>query len=236
MRFKGSFGIERNNLKVARNATTKKLIGSANISYDPVRLFGINLTYSNYSLNQSAGRVQIADSVKLYQTNSTVMIMPHFQFQGKGGKTNHFINLLYTRMGLNDKNPVTENLMGFKVTNIILSYNLGFVKPGLGLIASINLNNVEMATGNSSNNGFTFGVTKSLLEQKLSLSLTATSTQSKNDIEKISIFSPAFNANMKLGKHHSFRLKLYMISNQNKTDNSKTFTEQTGDFSYVFTF
>jgi hypothetical protein len=236
MRFKGSFGVERNNLKTARNATTKKLIGSANISYDPVRLFGINLTYSNYSLNQSAGRVQIADSVKLYQTNSTIMIMPHFQFQGKGGKTNHFINLLYTHMGLNDKNPVTENLMNFKVKNIMLSYNLGFVKSGLGIIASINLNTVEMSAGNSSNNGFTLGLTKTVMKQKLSLSITATTTQSKNISEKISIFSPMFNANLKLNKHHSFRLKLYLISNRNKTDNSKTFTEQTGDFSYVFTF
>ena len=236
MSFKGSFGLERNNLKIARNATTKKLIGSANISYDPVHIFGINLSYSNYSLNQSAGRVQIADSVKLYQTNSTVMIMPHFQFQGKGGKTNHFINFLYTHMGLNDKSPTTKDLMGFKVRNILLSYNLGFIKSGLGFLGSINLNTVEMSMGNSTNNGFTIGVTKSAMKQKLNLSIATTTTQSKNTLGKLSIFSPVFNASMKLGKHHNFRLKLYFISNKDKTDNSKTFTEQTGDLSYVFTF
>lgn len=236
MRVKGSFGIERNNLKVARNATTKKLIGSANISYDPVQLFGINITYSNYSINQSAGRVQIADSVKLYQTNSTIMIMPHFQFKGKGGKTNHFVNLLYTRMGLNDKNPSTENLMNFEVDNMMISYNLSYAKTGLGIISSINFNKVKMSAGNSTNNGFTIGVSKSLMKQKLNLSLTATTTKSNNTAEKLSVFSPAFNANMKLKKHHNFRLKLYLTSNRNKTDNSRTFNEQTGDFSYVFTF
>ena len=236
MRFKGSLGLERNNLKLARSATTKKIIGSTNLSYDPVPLFGININYSNYSLNQTPGRMQIADSIKIYQTNSTFVIMPHLQFRGKGGKTNHFITLLFTQMGLNDKNPATEKMMNFTTTNFMLSYNLSFTSSGLSFITSLLYNKINMVTGQSSNNGVTLGINKSLLKNKLNLSFNTSITQSKNAAEQFLVITPTFSTRYRVGKHHSFRLKLYSISNRNQTDNSKTFSEKTGDFSYVFTF
>ncbi len=236
LRFKGSLGSERNNLKLARKATTKKMIGSFNISYDPVRLFGINLNYSNYSLNQSNGRIQIADSVKIYQTNSTFMIMPHFQFTGKNGKTSHFISFVYTKMGLNDKNSHTQSVMDFTTNNIMLTYNIGVIAYKLNFTLGINRNKVIMEQGESTNNGLSAGVSKSLLKNKLNVSLNINSTKSKNRTETFSVFTPTLNFSYRAGKHHNFRLKYYFISNKNKSDNSKTFTEQTGDFSYVFTF
>ncbi len=235
-RFNGSAGTERNNLKLSRKATTKKFIGSANISYDPAPVFGINVNYSNYSLNQQAGRVQISDSVKIYQTNSTFTVMPHFQFRDKKGKTSHFINLMFTDMGLKDKNPVTNNAMDFTTTNIILSYNLGFLHSGLNFIVSANYNIVNTANGKSTNRGITGGISKTLLKNKMRLALNVNGTQSTNNTESFTVITPSFNASYRVGKHHNFRLRLYAISNKNKTDNSKTFNEQTGDFSYVFTF
>ncbi len=236
LRFKGSLGLERNNLWVSRNATTKKVIGSANLSYNPVRVFGLSVNYSNYSINQTPGRVQIADSIKLYQTNTTLVVMPHFQFRGTGGKANHFINLLYTKMGLNDKNPNTEAITSFTTSNIMLSYNLSFPANRLSFITSLTYNKVNMAAGTSVNKSASVGISKSFLKNRLNLSLNATFTQSQNSTERFNVITPVFNARYRVGKHHNFRLKFYAVSNHNKTDNSKTFSEQTGDFSYVFTF
>ncbi len=236
LRFKGSLGLERNNLKLARSATTKKTIGSVNIGYDPARTFGININYSNYSINQAPGRIQIADSIKLYQTNSTFMVMPHFQFSAKDGKTNHFISFVYTNMGLNDKNPATENITNFTTNNIMLSYSLGLISSGLNFMVGLNYNKVKMATGESTNNGFSAGVSKSLIRNKMNVSLSINETKSTNQNESFLVFTPTLNLTYRAGKHHNFRLKYYFISNNNKTDSTKTFSEQTGDFSYVFTF
>lgn len=236
LRFRGSLGLERNNLKVSRNATTKKMIGSANFTYDPVRFFGIGINYSNYSINQSAGRMQIADSVKVYQTNANMMVMPHFQFMGKGKNANHFINLIYTRMGLNDKNPYTDKYTSFTSTNIMVNYSLSYRKIGLSFNLSAVYNQINMVASKSTNKTAVVGISKTMLKNKINFSFNSSITKSENNTEKFLVFTPSVNGRLKLGKHHSFNMKLYLITNNNQTDKPKSYNERTGDFSYVFTF
>ena len=236
LRFSGSIGLERNNLNTARNATTKKVIGSAMVSYDPVRIFGITINYANYSINQQPGRIQIADSVKLYQSNGTFMVMPHFQFINAKNTISQFVSLVFSEMKLNDKNPSSNYNNSFTTFNNMLSYNITFVPVGLSVNASFNYNKVSMTAGNSTNTGGTLGASKGFLKNKLSLGLTANLTQSVNDQQTMLVFTPSFTARAKLGKHHSFRLKANMISNNNVTNNNLSSNEQIGDFSYVFTF
>jgi hypothetical protein len=236
MRVKGSLGLERNNLTLARSATTKKVIGSFNLTYNPTTYFGIAGNYSNYSINQSAGRIQIADSIKIYQTTSALMLMPHFQFTGKSNNIQHIINLVYTRMGLNDNNEFTRQFTSFTATNISTSYNLIDKRLAMAYTASLVYNHIEMAVGPSNNYTVLLGATKQLLTNRLSLTVNAALTQSENMAEKFLVFTPTATARFRVGKHHSFSLKLFLISNTNGTDSSRSFNEKTGDFSYVFTF
>jgi len=236
LRFSGSIGLERNNLNTARNATTKKVIGSAMVSYDPIRIFGITINYSNYSINQQQGRIQIADSVKLYQSNGTFMVMPHFQFFNSKNTISQFVSLVFSEMKLNDKNPASNYNNSFTTINNMLSYSITFVPIVLSVNASINYNKVNMTVGNSTNTGGTLGISKGFLKNKLSLGLTVNLTQSVNDQQTMLVFTPSFNARAKIGKHHSLRLKANIISNHNVTNNNLSSTEQIGDFSYVFTF
>lgn len=236
LRFSGSIGLEQNNLNTARNATTKKMIGSAMVSYDPARIFGITINYSNYSINQQPGRIQIADSVKLYQSNGTFMIMPHFQFINSKNSISQFISLVFSQMKLNDKNPASGHNNNFTTYNNLVSYNITFVPMGLSLNASINYNTVSMITGKSTNTGGTIGASKGFLKNKLSLGLSDNLTKSVNAQQTMLVFTPVFTARAKIAKHHSFRLKANMISNKNVTNNNLSSNEQMGDFSYVFTF
>ncbi len=236
MTVKGSLGLEHNNLKTSRSATTKKVIGSANISYNPVRAFGINMNYSNYTINQAPGRIQIGDSIKIYQTNATLMIMPHFQFSSKNKKINHFITIPFTRVGLVDKNPYSNKLTEFTMTNFMLSYNLNFTPSKVSVTASALYNQVDMATGTSYNKTATLGAMKTMLDNKLNMALNVNISQSENSSETINIVTPVFTTRYKINKHHSLRFKMYAIFNQNQTDSLKSFNEQTEDFSYVYTF
>jgi len=235
LRFSGSIGMERNNLKTARNATTKKVIGSAMLSYDPVPVFGITVNYSNYSINQQAGRVQIADSIKLYQTNGTFMVMPHFQFINKDNTISQFISLVYTQMNLNDKNTSSGFNNSFTTINNMLSYNITFLPISLSLTTTFNYNKVSMTAGNSTNKGGSVGISKGLLKNKMNLGFMANLTQSINDQQTMLVFTPGLTARARLGKHHQIRLKANIISNKNQTNNNQTI-EQLGDLSYVFTF
>jgi hypothetical protein len=235
MQVSGSIGLERNNLKLVRSATTKKTIGSINVNFNPAPLFGITATYSNYSINQRAGRIQIADSVKLYQTNGTLMISPHFSFGSKNKKTQHFISLVFTNMQLTDKNPDSRYNNSFSTINNILSYNISLIPYGLTFVMSLNKNRVKMEAGESKNSGFTLGLNKRFKKQKLSTGLSFTYTNSVNQQRKIKTLTPVFNANLTLGKHHRFRLKANLISSNNSQLQHKT-NEQIIMLSYVYGF
>ncbi len=236
LHFNGSIGMERNNLKVARNATTKKLIGSAMLSYNPVRQFGITINYSNYSINQQPGRVQIADSVKLYQTNGTFMVMPHVQLLSKNNKTSHFISLVFTQMNLDDKNSYTSNINSFSTINYIFSYNITFIKAGLTALMTLNNNKVEMSTGNSSNAGGTIGISKRFFKNKITTGITTNISQNTNDQQTMLVFNYGLAGQARLGKHHRIRLRINFISKKDKTNDNQQANEQIGDLSYVFTF
>ena len=235
LRFNGSFGLERNNLNTRRNATTKKMIGSAMISYDPVKFFGMTINYSNYSVNQQPGRIQIADSIKLYQTNGSIMFMPHFQFINKDNKISHIISYAFTRMNLNDKNEFSTSNMDFVTLNHIFTYGITFIPARLSLTANFNYNQVLMEVSNSTNIGANLGVNKSLMKNKLAIGISSNFMKSKNDTQSVMVITPRFSTRVKLGKHHRFKLRFNIISTHNQT-NDKTSLEEIGDLNYVFSF
>ena len=235
MQLSGSIGLERNNLQLSRNATTHKTIGSVNINYNPSTKFGITATYSNYSINQQPGRIQIADSVKLYQTNGTLMVSPHLFLSSRNKKIQHFISWVFTRMQLTDKNPDSQYNNSFSTLNNIFSYTLGFVPSGLNFLVSLNQNHVTMQSGESTNAGATLGINKRFKKPKVSLGLSATYTHSTSEQRDLNTLTPVFNATIRLGKHHQFRMNAHMIRSHN-TQTALTTTEQIGMLRYVFSF
>ncbi len=235
MQLSGSIGLERNNLQLSRNATTHKTIGSVNLNYNPSAKFGITATYSNYSINQQPGRIQIADSVKLYQTNGTLMISPHLFLNSRNKKIRHFISWVFTQMQLTDKNPDSQYNNSFSTLNNIFSYTLGLVPSGLNFLVSLNQNHVTMQSGESTNAGATLGINKRFRKPKVSLGLSATYTHSTSEQRDLNTLTPVFNATIRLGKHHQFRMNAHMIRSHT-TQTALTTTEQIGMLRYVFSF
>ncbi len=114
----GAIGGERNNLNGIRGTTSKRTIGSASLNFNPNKNFGLTANYSNFSINQYGDVVQIADSIKLYQTNSQFAVVPRYIIYGE--KVNHVIMIMYNSSNMNDKNPNTNKITEFKLTNYML--------------------------------------------------------------------------------------------------------------------
>jgi hypothetical protein len=235
MQISGSIGLEHNNLKTVRKATTYKTIGSVNVNYTPSPKFGITANYSNYSINQQDGRIQIADSIKLYQTNGTLMLSPHYSFTTNNQKMLHFITFTYMQMSLTDKNQQSIYSNNFTTVNNILSYNLSLAKTGWSFITSFTYNQIKMSFGNSSNTGITFSVNKHLKKPKISFGLQVNYMKNESEQQTINTLSPMLNLNARLGKHHQIRLKTNLILRNNNQLDVNT-TEQFGDIRYIFTF
>ena len=89
----GSIGLQRDNLRNSKKATSMRTIGSVNLSVNPVDIFGIDINYSNYSVNQKAGRIALIDSQKIVQTTHNLSVSPRLMFLG--AKLSHVVSLSY---------------------------------------------------------------------------------------------------------------------------------------------
>ena len=226
-----SIGLESNNLRHLRKTTTKRWIGSANLNFNLNKNFGLAANYSNYSINQMGDEVQIADSIKLYQTNSQMMINPRYMIFGK--KANHVFILVYNSSQLNDKNPATNQLSGFKLNNYMFNYNLNLLKSGLGFSLGYTYAIVKMKLSDNVNSSFTIGIGKSFFQNKLRLRFSQLFSSSGQENAKQFLLRPSLSGTYKLAKHHNIRFKLYL---KNGSSTAKSYTETSGDFTYSFNF
>lgn len=237
LNIRGSLGLQRDNLRNTRKATSLRTISSVNLSYNPVPVFGIDINYNNYSSNQRAGRLPLIDSLKYFQATTNLGIMPRLMIVNE--KHSHILMLMFNKMKLNDKNASTAQFTENDATIANLNYNLGFNKSALTLMLGFTYNKLQNYVFEHSASGFTAGVSKSWLGGKIQSGLSNALIWSgqQGDTERSLTLNTSVNAGYQISNHHSLRLNVFFIRFLAKgTTQEPTFNELKGDFGYVFTF
>ncbi|MBK9959578.1 MAG: hypothetical protein IPP11_13710 [Chitinophagaceae bacterium] len=70
-----NIGFQKDNLKKQKTSTSKRFIGSANISYIPSQKFGINFNFSNYGITNNPLPTSMGNEL-FKQVNNSFMLMP----------------------------------------------------------------------------------------------------------------------------------------------------------------
>jgi hypothetical protein len=232
---RGSLGLQHDNLKNSKVATTKRMISSANISYNPAQIFGVDLNYSNYSNNQKAGRVALIDSLKLYQTTSNLSLTPRLMIART--RLTHMIVLMINRSGLHDKNARTAEYSESVATIANLNYSINFNKSLLALVFGYNYTKLENFSGENKISGGTLGINKTCLKGALTAGLNNSIMRSDYMNEKGWIVTTSLNGNYQISKHHNFRTSLFLTNQKYPIGSlNKSFNEFKGDISYAYTF
>lgn len=237
LNLRGSIGLQRDNLRNTRKATSLRTISAINLSYNPVPVFGIDINYNNYSSNQRAGRLPLIDSLKFFQATTNLGIMPRLMIMND--KHSHILMLMYNKMKLNDKNALTAQYTENDATIVNLNYNLGFNQSALTLLLGFTYNKLQNSIFENSASGFTAGVSKSWLDGKLQSGISNSLIWSgqKGDADKNRTLNTTVNSSYQINKRHSLRLNVFFIRFMAKgTAQEPTFNELKGDFGYVFTF
>jgi hypothetical protein len=235
LNLRGSVGVQRDNLRNAKRATSLRTISSAQVSYNPAPVFGIDFSYSNYSSNQRAGRVPLIDSLKLFQANSNFTIAPRFLFAGT--RYNHMLVAVMSRMELFDRNTLTKLYTENQATLFTVNYSLNILEHKATLMAGYNYNKLESFAGIQSAGGLTFGAQKVFLDGKFNAGL-------NNSIIRMNYQQgPGWTTNISLNtgyqvtRKHALRFNLYYIRSAFPEGMPSTdFNEIKGDMSYVYTF
>jgi hypothetical protein len=232
---RGSIGFQRDNLSKTKIATSKRTIGSMNLSYILNEKFAVDALHSNFTTNQKAGTIPIVDSLKLFQMNHNFSLLPRFTKVTAERTQTVMLNL--NLMKLDDKNKTTQNLTETNTTIITLSYVLGFIPKKLNLNCGLNYTNLKNSVYKNSMSGFMFGLAKTMLSDALSINWNNSFMINKINADKGSIFNMTLSANYRFAKKHTINLNMNYIKNSfDIKSTTPSYNEIRGDLSYVFTF
>jgi hypothetical protein len=231
----GSVGLQKDNLRNTKRATSARTIGNVNISCNPNPKFGFSAAYGNYRIDQRAGRIPLNDTTKVRQATHNFSFTPRL-FLIKPGKS-HMLMLVYNLAACRDKNEFTSDFTRFTSHIAQLNYILGLTESkwsvNTGFTYSLTSNFMTDITGI----GGTIGVSKILLKDKLMMSWNNALTRTKAGQSGAWVLNSTLSSNYKAGKHHSFRLYIYFTGNYTGAGSvNPSYNEFKGDFSYVFTF
>lgn len=158
--FSGSFGLQSDNLYGQKGATTRRLIGSAQMVLQPNSGFGLVAQFSNYGLNQTALNPNLQDTIVLAQVSRQFFISPRFSW-GEGLR--HTIQPNYhsfSLLGLQD------DLGTITSWNAALQYQLQQASKGWRIQIQGLMRNSETAVGIVRSTGGTIGWQQSFWQNK----------------------------------------------------------------------
>jgi len=232
---RGNIGFQNDNLRKTKKSTSKRTVGSLNISYNPSQVFGMDASYSNFSTNQRAGRIPLVDTLKVFQSTSNFSLMPRLTILKP--TINHIIILTFNRTNLNDKNPVTESVTENKVSMVNLVYTLSLPAKKLAINTGLNFMSLKNYMSDNTARGITAGVSAMVAKGMMMLGWTNTFLVTEYIGNKGHIFTTALNMSYKLKKNHLFRINTYYTGNYYPEGSvMPSYNELKGDIGYVYTF
>ena len=238
LRVNGSFGWQHDNLFKQKLATTKRIIGSANIDYQANATFGMTLQYSNFGTSQSPGSKSLNDTAKIDQISHSIVFVPRVLLLKKDNKLMHNIVLTSSFQILNDKNKLNSTSYEMKTLNNNVNYLFGYLPKKINTNIGFNTNYTITAAAKMLSFGFTTGIANTFAKDKLNSSVQY--TWNKNYLNSSSN-GYTMQANVVLTyapvNHHSLSLDMSLTNNKSiDTTINPSFTEFTGLVRYTLTY
>ncbi len=235
-RFRGSFGIQNDNVRSNRASKTTRKIGNLSINFQPNQKFGISMQYSNFGVSQNPLLKSISDTTLLRNVTQSLMIMPRYSFVNKN--IMHNVNFMINYQNLNDKNTYTVKYTQMKSLNTNFNYIVSLLKRGLNFRVSALYIRNEISAGKTNSYGGTLGLSMPFFKRKLYSGLNYTYTSNTFNSQSNG-YTSRLNLNLtgKLSKSQSLKLIIFLLKNNSKnTQIIRDFTESTIRVSYNISF
>lgn len=232
---RGNVGIQNDNVQEQKTTRSNRFISMVAANYTPVKMFSIDGSFSNYSISQQAGRLPLDDTIRLFQTNRSLSIIPRLIF-GKE-KLQQVIQLTLSQTGLIDKNPNTADMNEVNSNMAMLNYIVSFVPIHMNINTGLSYIELSNALATRKNYTLVFGVNKSFFKNKINTGLSASGGRSIVNQNKGWVMNSACNILYRPFKKHGF--KFFFIYQKNEYPQSsalKSYKEIKTNVSYVYSF
>jgi len=238
IRFSGSLGFQRDDLSKNKRAKAHKVIGSANLSADLTQRLGIDLNYSNYSVNSTVKTIRFADSLKIVQSSSQFSFTPRYTIPGV--TLSHSILFSGNLSKAKELNPMREDSLNSDINtyNYILNYQLNFIPAQASVYISLNHTQLKSSILEDGNDGATLGASKSWLKNKLNLSASGGWLFSKRNDEKGRVITGSLQCRYNFLRGHLFRVTAYYTNSRpdHPTPVYPDYSEMRAEVGYGFSF
>lgn len=165
----GSLGLQRNNLLNNRLETTTRNVGSALLDYHPSPGWGVNASYSNYSIYQESGNISLNDTAAFNLSTTTYSVNPRITIQGTKTMQNWMV--LFNHQRSNQDNAAFFATSHKFISSLAsLNYTLVFLGSQTTFNAGVNYNSFSVAETETVLTVGVFSVGKSFFDQKVNLS------------------------------------------------------------------
>ncbi len=230
-----SMGLQRNNLFNLRAQTDMRKIGSLSLAYTSPKGFYANAFYNNYQTDQSAGYIQVVDTLRLALVNETATLNAGHNW--KTDTRNHNLSFNIYFLSFRDINPLFYIPLSPQ-TNYSggISYRLGLLPLHLDLGLSANYNLLINDLNRQTAAGITLDFSKRLADKNISLNTSFTLNFNQyNGISDGLYYQLNTNATWALSKQHS--INFYAVWLRRKPQQTlQEIHELRSGISYAFSF
>jgi hypothetical protein len=234
LRFNGSIGWQKDNLKKQKEMTTKRVIGSANVSWNISSPLGIDFSFANFSSNSTPQVTLIENKYLMTNSTSSVSINPRYMFTKN--QNTHLFLLSYNYSVLADANSSTKVFNEIKTQVVFFNYSMTIAPKLLSINGGVNLTGNTLPTGVSKYIGISAGVSKTMLKNR-SLQLSFQPCYNFNtESTGANVLNVSANGNYQVARKHRLGFRWNLIRTSFKTTSIKGFTENTGELGYTFNF
>jgi len=236
LRVGGSIGIQHDNILNTKAAQTQRLIGSANISWNPAQIFGIDAQYTNYSTDQGSGRAPINDSIRARNVSQSMSLAPRLLLQSPD--MNHSITLVTTYQQYTDLNAFTNALTNSQTKMATVGYNLSFIQEAKSIGISFLYSNTQSGGITTSVAGVNLNGSMNLVNNTITLGAGLGYTVTSVDLYSSSgnTITENINGSYRVTKLDNIGLSLYATQNSGNTTVASQFQEITLTLNYTHTF
>lgn len=232
LRLSGSLGIQDDNTMKQKEATTRRIIGMANVNWDMTDKFGLDANYVNFSSNSQPTVTLIENKYLLTQTNNNLSFTPRLILPGENAT--QVLMLSYNLSDLSDLNQETQQRNDITSSVAFLNHNLTLNRLGLSIMSGLNYISNRTSVGTFNNYGVSLGLARSFSKVQLSTQNSWMATRTPG-IEGSggSILNLGGNLSYQPKGKQRVSLRLNYLSNGT---NLQKYTETTGELGYGLSF
>ncbi len=225
VRVGGTAGLQYDNVRGQKAATSVRTIGSARLSWNPSRSYGLDLNYANYGIQQQAGLQVVNDTFRVALVNRS------YGFAQRIVRANNARVWTVTLVGgvqeLQDLNPYgsfsnSENEVHFGNLNVMRVRT----RDNLSVSGGLNFSRNTAALGTSMLFGPMIGLSRQFTKQRLTAGVNVVwNTAYQDDGPAGSTLNGNCNLQYRVTEMHRFTLTLTALNNQTSFAASSRFTE-----------